>query len=279
MGTACVILIQRRIHKTMDSHPSRKNDSLKDFFLLVIGLSIPIWLVGGARLPLPVKLPVSALTAFVPAIAAAILSFRRRGPKGMRELLQMSWDYRKIRSRVWYVPVLLLAPFLYLLAYVIMWVTERPLPDPIHIPFLWLPVFVVLYLITGAGEELGWSGYATEPMQERRGALVASFLLGILWAVWHSIAFIQTGEAAEWVVWQSIKTIAMRMIIVWIYNGAGKSVFAATAYHTADNVSWSLFPNTSSHYDPLAMALVNCAAVIVIFLGGGFKGHAAHPEE
>jgi membrane protease YdiL (CAAX protease family) len=187
---------------------------MKEFVLLVFVLSIAIWLVGGTRLPLPVNLPVSALTAFVPMIAASILSFRRQGSEGIKELFQMACDHRKISNKVWYFPIIFLAPFMYLLSLVVMWVMERPLPDPIQIPVLWLPGFIVLYLITGAGKELGWSGYATEPIQNRWGVLGAGFLLGIIWAIWHSIAFMQTGSAVEWVIWQSVKTIAMHMIIV-----------------------------------------------------------------
>lgn len=253
---------------------------MKDFFLLVFVLSIPIWLVGGAKLPLPVNLPVSALTTFVPMLAAAILSFRREGSKGIKELFQRVWDYRKISNKAWYVLSIFLAPVLYLLSFLVMWVTERPLPDPIHIPVLWLPVFIVLYLISGAGEELGWSGYATEPMQKRWGVLGAGFLLGVIWAIWHSIAFVQTGSAVEWVIWQSVKTIATRMIIVWIYIRAGKSVFAANLYHAADNVSWSLFPNVSSHYDPLVTGLINCALIAIIILGERITGSTRpHDQE
>jgi hypothetical protein len=55
--------------------PSEKIHSLKSIFLLVFVLSIPIWLVGEEKLPIPVNLPVSALTAFVPMLAAVLLSF------------------------------------------------------------------------------------------------------------------------------------------------------------------------------------------------------------
>lgn len=258
--------------RNMDRNPSEKNYSLNYYFLLVFVLSVPLWLVGVTKLPLPVNLPVSSLTAFIPMIAALILSSRQSGSQGVKELFQTAWDYQKIKNKVWYLPILLLPPLLYMISLIIMWQTERPLPDPIKIPFLWLPVYLVMYLITGTGEELGWSGYATQPMQRRWGALRASFLLGILWAVWHSIPFVQTQSPVAWVIWQSIKTVAMRMLIVWIYNQSGKSVFAAILFHTADNVSWSLFPNDGSHYDPMLMGLINCVVLIIVIIAGGFNG-------
>lgn len=255
----------------IDGSLAEKNHSLRNFFLFIFILSIPIWLVGGAKLPLPVNLPVSALTAFVPMIAVSILCYRSDGSQGVKELFQMLWDYKRTKSKIWYLPVLLLAPSMYVFSFIIMRLTERPLPAQIVIPWLWLPVFFVIYWITGAGEELGWSGYATQPMQNLWGALRASFMLGVIWAIWHSIAFVQTGLAMEWVLWQSIKTVAMRMIIVWIYNKTGKSVFATNLYHTTDNVSWSLFPNFGTHYDPLVTGLISCVAIVIIILAGGFS--------
>jgi membrane protease YdiL (CAAX protease family) len=237
-------------------------------------------LVGEEKLPLPVNLPVSALTAFVPMIAAAILSFKRHGIGGIKELFQIVGDYRTIKSKVWYLPILLLAPLIYLFSFAVMRLMERPLPDPIYIPFLWLPVFFVIYLITGAGEELGWSAYATPPMQHRLGPLRASFLLGVIWATWHSIAFVQTGLAVEWVVWQSVKTVAMRMIIMWIYNKTGMSVFAVNLYHTTDNVSWSLFPNFGTHYDPMVTGLINCLTAVIVAIAGGLNSLSrSHTQE
>jgi membrane protease YdiL (CAAX protease family) len=261
----------------MHRNPSQKNHSLNYYFLLVFVLSVPLWLVGGTKLPLPVNLPVSSLTAFVPMIAALILSSRQSGSRGFKELFQTAWDYHKIKDKVWYLPILLLPPLLYIISFILMWQTERPLPDPIKIPFLWLPIYLVMYLITGIGEELGLSGYATQPVQRRWGALRASFMLGILWAVWHSIPFVQTQSPVGWVVWQSIKTVAMRMIIVWIYNKTGKSVFAAILYHTADNVSWSLFPNDGSHYDPMVTGLINCVVLIIIIFAGRYNSTMRFP--
>lgn len=250
----------------MDSITGQKGYSLKYFLLLVFILSGPLWLAGGTELPLPVKLPLSALTAFVPAVAASILAWKANGSDGIKGLFGMS-----LGNKVWLVFALFVPPLIYILSYLFMRLAGLPLPEQIQVPLDWLLIFPVIYLITGAGEELGWSGYAALPLQERYGALRAGLLLGILWAIWHSIAFVQTGSPIEWVAWQSMKTIAMRMIIIWIYHKSGKSVLAAILYHAADNVSWSVFPNLSSHYDPVVTGLINWAVVLIIIVAGGFK--------
>ncbi len=146
-----------------------------------------------------------------------------------------------------------------------------PFPNPINVPWLLAPVLFVAFFIGDAGEELGWSGYAIDPMQNRWGALKASFILGVVWALWHTIPFVQTHNPASWVVWQCLKTVAMRIVIVWIYNNTGKSVLAATLYHAADNLSWSLFPNYGSHYDPFVTGLITWLTAATVAFAWGAK--------
>ena len=239
------------------------------FFLLVLVLSVPIWLVGGKKLPMAVNLPASALVALIPGIAASILSFRHNGFAGVRALLARTLDFRRIRNAVWLLPALFLMPLLYVLSYAIMRVTGMPLPDPIQIPWTALPAYFVLYFVSGAGEELGWSGYALDPLQNRLGALKAGLLLGIFWAVWHSVSYVQTGNEAGWIAWQIIRTVAFRVLHVWIYNNTGKSVFATILLHSADNVAWSLFPNDASHYNPMVTGLLTWIVMVIAVMGWG----------
>ncbi len=238
-----------------------------DYFLLVLVLSVPMWLIGGSKLPLPINLPVSAVTTFVPAISAAILSYRRAGMPGVKELLKKAWDFKKIRNKIWYLPALFLAPLIYVCSYAVMRLTGLPLPAPINVPLLLVPAFFVMFLIGDTGEELGWSGYAVDPMQKRWGAARAGLILGVMWAIVHFIPFVQTRHSASWVAWQSIKTIAMRVVLVWIYNRTGKSVAATTLYHATDNVSAFLFPNFGSHYNPLVTGILTGVAAGMIVYG------------
>lgn len=265
-----------------DGGQSRSDQTVWRFFALVVVLSIPLWLVGEGKLPLPVNLPASALTAFVPMIAAALLCYQQRGINGVRSLFGRILDFRKIHGLWWL--LLLLPPLIYTLAYLVMLVVGRPLPEGVELPLGAIPSFFVLYFVGGIGEELGWTGYATDPLQARWGALRGSLFLGIVWMLWHSIAFGQTGNPVDWVLWQSLKTIALRMLIVWVYNGTGGSVFAAILYHTMENVSWSMFPNFGSHYDPFVANAVTWLVVGIVIVGGGFSWvyrapHAQKPLE
>src|ERR1700677_2991968 len=95
-----------------------RGDSPLTFFVWVFGLSIPFWLLyAWTRLQLTPTIPVSALMMFCPLMAASILVYRQSGITGLRVLLRRSFDYRRIRARVWYAPILLFMPSALLLAY------------------------------------------------------------------------------------------------------------------------------------------------------------------
>ena len=63
--------------------------SSRFYFLLVISLSIPLYLLGahGDHLPIATFLPLGALMAFIPMIAALVLVTRESGARGARQLL------------------------------------------------------------------------------------------------------------------------------------------------------------------------------------------------
>jgi membrane protease YdiL (CAAX protease family) len=249
------------------------NRSPLKFFLLVFALSIPIWLIGAMAergLPLPMNLPVSALQAFCPLTAALILVYREDSLRGVRRLLTRVVDYKRIRPKIWYVPIIFLLPILYLLSYGVMRLTGLPLPVEPRIPFLLIPILFVGFFITAAGEEAGWMGYAVDPLQERWSALTTGIVLGFVWGIFHVVPDIQAHHGLAWIAWQhGVYAVALRILIVWLYNNTGKSVFATILVHDTDNVSWSLFPNYGSHYDPAVTgAIAVIAAVIVTFLWG-----------
>jgi uncharacterized protein len=168
------------------------------------------------------------------------------------------------------VPIIFLLPLLYLLSYGVMHLLRLPLPDELHIPFLLIPILFAVFFITAVGEEVGWMGYAVDPLQERQSALTTSIVLGSVWGIFHVVPDIQANHGLAWIAWQyGVYAVALRIVIVWLYNNTGKSVFAAILVHDTDNVSWSLFPNYGSHYDPAVTgAITAIVAAIVTFLWG-----------
>ena len=134
-------------------------------------------------------------------------------------------------------------------------------------PFI---LFAVLF-IAALGEELGWSGYAIDPLQDRFGALGAALLLGAVWAAWHFIPLLSVQRSLTWIAWWSLGTVGLRVIITWLYNNTGKSVFIAAIFHAMFNLTWQLYPINGSYYDPRVTSLIVAAValMVVVIWGAG----------
>lgn len=252
----------------MDTNAAIEKQPLT-FFWIVFLLSLPVWWLGGQRLPLPVNLPLSAVMSFVPFIAAILLSYQRLGITGIQALFTRALDYPKIPNKWWWLPILFVLPCIYFLSYVIIRAVGLPLPPEPHLPWRMAPVFLLLFLPAALGEELGWMGYAADPLQNRWGALTAGLMMGVVWALWHVIPDLQNQQSVTWIVWQRLYSVALRILIVWIYNNSGKSVFAGSLFHTMDSLSWSLFPNYGSHYNPFVISLITWLTVAGIVFAWG----------
>ena len=250
---------------------SSADKPLLKFFLLVFVLSVPFWLLDIIiQFPeeISINLPVSSLQAFNPLIAALILTYRRNKSPGIEELLKRAFDYKRIKKKRWYIPIIFLMPAMMFLAYWIMILAGLPLPQP-YIPLMLVLTFFPVFFVFAVGEEVGWLGYAIDPMQDRWGALKASIILGTIWELWHLWPYIQTGNGPAWVMWQSLGSIPLRILIVWLYNNTGKSIFAGILFHAMVNVSEFSIPNYGSHYDPFISCIIFAlVAAIVVFMWG-----------
>ena len=252
------------------------------FFVLVFLLSIPFWWIGSqTNLEVMPGLSVSVLAAFCPMLAALLLVSLESGTTGMRNLLKRCTDFGRINDRRWYLPVLLLMPFVSIFVYWLMRGLDLPLPAsptaaqsiaqvladlPIVSALLMFAAFFVLAL----GEELGWSGYVLDPLQGQWGALRASLILGAVGVAWHLVPLLVIMHRPPiWIAWWCVYAVTFRILTVWLFNNTGGSVFAVALFHATLNLSFILFPVKGSHFDIRLAGLImaGVAAVVIVFWG------------
>lgn len=239
------------------------------FFLLVFALSLPFWLLGAVtELQLLPGLPMSALALLCPVTAAAILVHREDGTAGVIRLLKRTFDAQRISAKKWYAPILLLMPGVMVLSYGVMRVIGMSLPPPQFSALAAAGLFLTFF-VGGVGEELGWSGYILDRLQRRSTALQAGVLLGLAWAAWHIIPLGQAQRSWTWIAGWCLSTVALRVLIVWIYNNTGKSVFGTIVFHAMSNLGWQLFPVHGSHYDPRVTGPILALAAAIVTAGWG----------
>lgn len=244
--------------------------SLLAFFLLAIILIIPFWVLGAiiTGIQLLPGLPIAALGTFCPMTAALILVYRERKRAGVIALLKRSFDYKRIKDNRWYVPILLIMAGVMVLSFV----AQRLMGDPVPLPNITILSVLVLclgFFFGALGEELGWSGYALDPMQARWGTLKASLMLGGFWAIYHYVGLVQAHRSVTFIAWWTLNTVSLRVIMVWLFNHTGKSVFGMALFHMTINTTWQLFPVSGSYFDPRVTGLILAAVVVIVILVWG----------
>ncbi len=204
------------------------------------------------------------LLASGPFLAAIITAAVVGGRKGLRD-----YFHRLIRWRVgvgWYI-VALLAPVAgwAIVAYVNVLLGAAP-PSPVQLAGWPLIVTATLvFLINpfgGAWEEPGWRGYALPLLLRRHSALVASAVLGVIWALWHVPLFV-TG----YVPWADAAAVfALSFVFTAIYLRTAGSVLIAFLLHASINGAGEFFVPLFAGADRVRMywILVALCAVIVV---------------
>ncbi len=249
--------------------PPTSNRSSLAYFVLTFALSIPFWIAGAQTdLQLLPAIPVSALGLLCMVGAAAILVYRENSWVGVVTLLKRSFDFKRVRAKIWYLPTILLMPCIMVLSYITIRGMGVVLPAP-HFSLATPIILFALFFIAAVGEELGWMGYAIDPLQERYGALGGALVLGVVWSIWHIIPLLSVPRSPIWIAWWSLGTLAYRVIITWLYNNTGKSVFVAALFHAMINVTWQLFPTNGSYYDPRVTSLISAAVAVAVVIGWG----------
>lgn len=240
--------------RALPSHSDDERQTLR-FVALTGALSTPFWLLGGlSRRQIIPGLPLSALMTVCPLASAVILTHRSAGRAGVAALLSRVFDAERIPAPGWYLPTLLLNPAA--AAAVYRWQLARGVPvPPLEVSAGAAGRLALMFLVAAVGEEAGWSGYALDPLLRRWGPFRAGLFLGVIWAAWHLIPYLQAGRSREWIAWQCLKTVLSRVLIVWLYTKTGGSVFTAVLFHASDNLSAFLYPRFGSHYDPRATAI------------------------
>ena len=273
------------------------------YFILAFAFTWLFWGLAalGAQEVIPALPGLTVIGTFGPLVAAAIVTAQESGRAGLRALVS-----RVVRWRVapiWY-GVALLGPLVITLAAMVLEVVFlggqppslgtliRELPSSL----LTLVVTAVYMLIfVTLGEEVGWRGYALPALQARYSALLASVILGVLWALWHLPVFFNPDTSYSNLPFLLflVFLVPVAILITWLFNSTGGSVLMAMFFHAVINASdelWKVLPEYSGkisaaeataatvHYY-LVLTFVLWVAVVVVVLIYGPRNLSRHPRQ
>ena len=220
--------------------------SIASFFVLTIIFTLPAYVLV-ALTGLNIILSPEMVFAFIPLAviapicAALVLTYRKSGGIGVKKLLKRSFDYKRVKNKKWFWPTILLMPLLISLVFGVSSLLELELL-PARMPLIAAPIALIMFFLAALFENIGWMGYAFEPMSNRWGLFKSTLLLGVIWGLWHVPMYIFAIPEPEMIVAQVIVLITLRFIIVWLYSNTGKSVFIAILLHAIYNVCIIVIP-------------------------------------
>jgi membrane protease YdiL (CAAX protease family) len=212
---------------------------------------LPVVLQARGLLALPIDLSeglafdavVATASILGVALPALLVTAATRGGAGVRDLLG-----RCLRWRVgigWY----LVALFGLLAASVLVGsVFQDPAPlvalaERWPLLFtLFLPEVLFPFLFIQLFEEAGWTGFMQHTLQERRGPLLASVLVAPAFVVQHLPILLMDASVglASLIIVGALVMVAVffRVVVMWLYNGSGRSVLVVALFHSAYNSAW-----------------------------------------
>jgi len=213
------------------------------YVLLAYGFSWAWWLPNSAGLLAePLATLSTVFGVFGPAVAALVVTWGRGD--SVRE-----WASQITRVRVparWYLAALGIPAVAIVVASLVHVLAFDGRFDLAALPPLRdYPLYFVVVLLVGGGlEEPGWRGFALPTLQRRYGALFASALIGVVWAVWHLPLFVtpETVQASIPFLPYAVGVVFLSITFTWLVNSTGGSVLIAIVFHTAVNVSLNYYP-------------------------------------
>lgn len=121
---------------------------------------------------------------------------------------------------------------------------------------------LVLALLLGPIEELGWRGLALPLLQRKVAPFWASLILGVVWATWHIPAFLIGGAPqGSWsFVPFFVGVVALSVIVTPLFNTARGSLLIVALFHFQMNSP--IWPDA----EPWDTALLIAVAVAVVAL-------------
>jgi membrane protease YdiL (CAAX protease family) len=250
---------------------------------------LPVVLQARELLALPVDLSegiafdaVTSLASILGvALPAFIVTAATGGKAGVRELLRRCLRWRV--GIVWY-----LAALFGLLAVMVLVGSVLSDPAPLEVLTerwsliftLFLPEVLFPFLFIQIFEEAGWTGFMQHTLQERRGPLVASILVAPAFVLQHlPILLMDAGVGLTSLIIVGtlvIVAVFFRVVVMWLYNGSGRSVLVVALFHSAYNSAWGtgdqkftgeLIPGPAATLIPVGVVAV-VAVVVAAFTRG-----------
>ncbi|HEY4718468.1 MAG TPA: type II CAAX endopeptidase family protein [Anaerolineales bacterium] len=256
----------------------KKYPAISMFILAMIFGSVVSLAIATDLLP-PEASQLGALSSSLAAIVLVVVEGRKGG---LRELLGRFLIWRV--GLQWWAIALFFTVIPSVAALYLFNLLGGPPVDWSGLPPLYtvVPLFIMLTIAAGIGEEFGWRGFLLPRLQTRHNALVSSLIIGVMWAIWHIPQFFIEGTFQHdlgsqagllpAILTYSVFVIVSSIQFTWLFNNTRGSVLMAAVMHGASN-AWGGYIDVYRGYfgGILTFGAVSVLVTIIIVLIAGAR--------
>lgn len=216
-----------------------KRYSLLIYFILAYALAWLLWIpaVLFQESLASLSMLLFMVGTFAPTVSAILLTGIYEGKDQVKALLKRFLIWRV--GLIWYL-VVLLGPLLFVFLVSSLYVLFGGVGPNWSQLLTLLPTFLLILILGGPlAEEAGWRGYALPRLQASQNALIASLILGVIWALWHLPLFFLAGSIQSQLPIGAylIMTVALTVLFTWVYNSTGGSLLLVLLLHGMINTA------------------------------------------
>jgi membrane protease YdiL (CAAX protease family) len=229
--------------KDINSAVSESTKIITLYFLIALTVSwacfIPVALESQKTIQFPFSPQILLLIGiFGPFFAAFLLKWIQSGRSGVWQFFKRGFDWR-FGYKIYFF-IILIPIFTSAISYLIVG-GKTPNLDILTVA----PMFIVYFFLGGSfGEEFGWRGFALDGLLKVQKPLIASLIVGIIWAIWHLPLFWIVGTSQFYTpFWLfTITATALSVQYTWVYLRTNGNIFACLLFHTFTNITVNIFP-------------------------------------
>ena len=265
------------------------------FFLLSIGITWILYLLIVLLKLNPYQMP-GAICLFFggcsPSLIGFILAMSANDEKGRIDYLKRLYKPSLIKP-VWWLLIILVFPLIMFISILINILLGGALPGMDMInnigvqPFSFFFYIFLSFMSGPFSEEMGWRGFALEPLIRKIGFIKGSLILGLIWGIWHlplyfmpetwhgKMGFELTGF------WSfMLMSIGLSVIMSFMFVKTKRSILSAMLIHLSNNFSAQLISgSTGAGYEPIielfrSLIIAFIGLVIIIYIAASHKNRS-----
>ena len=191
------------------------------------------------------------------------------------DYIKRCYQVKRIKAE-WWLFILMIFPAIYAISIMIDLLMGGMLPEMANIkavfqnPVSFIPLLFLSFMSGPFSEELGWRGYALEPLLDRMGFIKASVLIGVIWGIWHWPLFFmpetwhgQMGFklAGFWMF--MLSSVGHSIIISFVFIKTNQSILSSIFLHLGLNFTGQMLAKTSDTVETTANLLAVVIGVVL----------------